>query len=64
MALGATSLLSEDPLDLPNLFLHFAGDLFGRAFGLELGVVSHLPDSFLELTLGLVERAFSLILRS
>jgi len=41
------SLLPQDLLDLTDLFLNFAGYLFGFAFGLQLGIIGDFTGHFL-----------------
>ena len=58
------SLLPEDLLDLTDLFLHFAGNLFDFAFGLQLGIISDFPGRLPDLTLCFVKRAFHFVIRA
>jgi len=55
------SLLPQELLGLTDLFLHFAGYLFGFAFGLQLGIVGDFPGDLLGLTLCFVKRSFRLV---
>ena len=55
------SLLPQNLLDLTDLFLHFAGYLFGFAFGLQLGIIGDFPGHFLGLTLCFVKSALRLV---
>jgi hypothetical protein len=56
------SLFPQNLLDLTDLFLKFAGYLFGFAFGLQLGIIGDFPGHFLDFTLYLVKLSFRLIL--
>jgi hypothetical protein len=49
-------------LDAADGVLHFAGDLVGLAFGLELGVAGHFARDFLDFAFRLFGRAFDPIL--
>jgi hypothetical protein len=51
----------QNLLDLTDLFLHFAGYLFGFAFGLQLGTIGDFPGDLLDLTLHFVKRSFRLV---
>ena len=55
------SLLPQELLGLTDLFLHFAGYLFGFAFGLQLGIVGDFPGDLLGLALCFVKRSFRLV---
>jgi hypothetical protein len=52
------SLPSQNLLDLTDLFLNFAGYLFGFAFALQLGIIDDFPGHFLDFTLCFVKLAF------
>jgi hypothetical protein len=47
-------LLPQNRLDLTDLFLNFAGYLFGFAFALHLGIIGDFPCNFLDFTLSLL----------
>ena len=53
-----TFLLSVNLLDLYDLFLNFAGNLFGFAFRLQLGIIGEFSGHFLDITLCFVKRVF------
>jgi hypothetical protein len=55
------SLLPQELLDLTDLALHFAGYLFGFAFGLQLGIIGDFPGHFLGFTLCFVKGSFRLV---
>jgi hypothetical protein len=57
-------LFTQNFLDLTDLFLDFAGDFFGFAFVLQLGIMIELSGYFLKLALYAVELAFHLVFRS
>jgi hypothetical protein len=59
-----TFLLPENLLDLYDLFLDFAGYLFGFAFRLQLGIISEFSGHFLDITLRFVNRAFPFALHA
>jgi hypothetical protein len=58
------SLLSQNLFDFTDLFLNFAGYLFGFAFALQLGIIGDFPGYFLDFTLCFVKLAFCLVLRT
>jgi hypothetical protein len=57
----ATCLLTQDLLNLADLFLHFTGYLFDFAFGCQLGIIAELPGYLFDLTLYFVKLAFCLV---
>jgi hypothetical protein len=57
-------LIPQNLLDLADLFLSFAGYLFGFALGLQLGIIGDFPGHFLDLTLCFVKRTFHFVLRA
>jgi len=59
-----TFLLPENLLDLYDLFLDFAGYLFGFAFRLQLGIIGEFSGHSLDITLCFVKRAFPFALHA
>jgi len=57
----APGLLSQDRLDLADLFLHLAGAVFSLALNFQCWIVADLPGNLLDLPFDLMERAFRLI---
>src|SRR5579872_3040587 len=55
------SLLLEHFFDLPNLLLNFAGQVFGRAFVLQVRIVGHLANFLFDLTLHFVKTTLDLV---
>jgi hypothetical protein len=43
--------MTQDLLDLADLFLNFAGYLFTGAFGFQLRIIAEFPGDLLDLTL-------------
>jgi hypothetical protein len=58
------SLLPQNLLDLADLSLNFAGDLFTGTFRFQLWVIAQFPGDLLYLALQFVKRAFRLVLRA
>ena len=58
------SLLPEYLLDLADLFLNFAGDLFTGAFRFQLRIICDFPGDLLGLPLQFVNRAYRPVLRT
>src|ERR1035437_7433601 len=54
-------LLPQDLLDLTDLFLHFAGYLFGSALSLQIGIIGYFSGCFLDLALCFVKGSFRLV---
>jgi hypothetical protein len=58
------SLLSQDLLDVTDLFLHFAGYLFIGAFIFQPGIIGDSSGHFLGLALRFVKPSFRLVPRA
>lgn len=54
-------LFLENLLDLTDLLLNFAGDLFVLAFGFGVGIVGDLADLLFDRPLHLVDGSFQLV---
>jgi hypothetical protein len=54
--------LPDHLFDLPDLSFNFAGIVFGRAFGLQVGILRELAGLLLDFAFHLMECAFDLIL--
>jgi hypothetical protein len=58
------ALLSQNLLDLADLFLNFTGYLFVFSFGFQIGIHADLSGDLFDLALYLVKLAFHLVLRA
>lgn len=59
-----TTLLPHNLLDLTDLFLDFAGQLFAGTFGFQLRIIAEFPGDLLNLAFRLVKRSFRLVLHA
>ena len=62
--MASTCSITQDLLDLADLFLNFAGYLFTGTFSFQLSIIAEFPGDLLDLTLHLMKRAFRLVLRT